>query len=72
MSLRDEILAERRAALLLAISANDLADMRRRVTAETIWHPAGVLRRAILDDWGTYAEEIQRWVDYTVTGESRL
>jgi hypothetical protein len=69
---REVTLRERREALLRAMSANDVARMRTRQTGETVFRTGRQLRRDILDNWEAYAEEVRRWCDYTLTGESTL
>lgn len=72
MKPRDQVLRERRKALLLAMSVNDLARMRTRITGATVFCTGRVLRRDALDQWAAYAEDIRGWCDFTITGESTL
>jgi hypothetical protein len=69
-------LDKRRDALLRAISAPDLYRMRAAVdgcwTRELGDFNVVNVRYFIAANWHRYADEIRRWCEFTLTGESTL
>lgn len=65
-------LRRRRSKLLAVIPATELANMHRKVTGSTAFVPIASLRIRILNRWSDHAEEIQRWCNFTITGEAVL
>jgi hypothetical protein len=75
---RAQALTERRQSLLKAIRSDDLYRMRERIDGVPPKGQMGgrmgsdIVRVHILNNWHRYAEELERWCDYTITGESTL
>jgi hypothetical protein len=78
---RELVLSDRRQSLLKAIRADDLYRMRARIDGDNPRAVDGrvkgpmasdIVRAHILENWDRYAEELERWCDFTITGGSTL
>jgi hypothetical protein len=75
---RELALSDRRQSLLKAIRADDLYRMRERVDGTPPRGEMGgrmgsdIVRVHVLENWDRYVEELKRWCDFTITGESTL
>ena len=68
----NHVLEARRRRLLEAVGQTDLNAIHARVTGSPSVVSYQFLRRAILQDWDAYAEEMRRWIEFALTGESTL
>lgn len=73
MNFSEAELMSRRKALLGAIPSNNLRNMIRRTTgvSATYWS-AYEMRSEVLLCWDRYADDLRRWCEHTLTGETML